>query len=142
MQHKNPFYLIKNINDKFEARGNTECQKAGLTLAQFKILIYIKEHPDKLITQKELEKVFKVSHATINGILTRLEEKGFVSTSLVRDGIQQKQVFMTEKGNDAYEKMEIPRTADDIALEKLFTKKELNQFRDYLLRVFEYVSKD
>jgi len=141
MQNRTPFYLIKNINDKFEARGNIDCQKAGLTLSQFKILIYIKEHPDKIITQKEMEKAFNVSHATINGILTRMEDKGLVSTTLVRDGIQQKQVFITEKGNEAFEKMEKPRVGDEIELEKLFTKEELAQFGDYLSRVFEYISK-
>lgn len=141
MQKRNPFILIKNINDKFEAKGNNECQKVGLTLSQFRILVYLKVHNEKTVTQREIELEFKVSHPTITGILRRMEEKGFVTTNIIKAGKMQKEVFMTEKGAEALKMMDASRDEDDAALLNLFSEQELNQLGDYLHRIFEYLNK-
>lgn len=141
MNHKNPFYLIKNINDKFEARGTSECQDMGLTFSQFRTLIYLSEHSEKTVTQRELELSFNVSHPAISGILSRMEEKGFIKTEIIKEnGKQQRQIFMTRKGKSTVEKMDDNRKNVDVALEKLFTAGELELFRDFLQRVFNYVN--
>jgi len=140
MPERNPFFLIKIINDKFEAKGNNECQKAGLTLSQFRILDYLNSNPDRTVTQREMELKFQVSHPTINGILGRMEEKRLITTNLVREGKQQKQVFITAKGNEALNIMFTSRNKDDKALFRLFTPEELNQFEEYLNRVVDYLA--
>lgn len=141
MKRKDPFILIKNIHDKFEAHGNNECQKVDLTLSQFRILVYLVTHTEKVVTQREIELDFKVSHPTINGILGRMEEKGLITTSLVKQGKQQKQVFLTEKGKETLKKVDKSRMEDTKALRELFSETELEQFSEYLSRMLSYCSK-
>jgi len=126
---------MKHINDRFEARGNSECQKVGLTLSQFRILVFLLMNEGRTVTQREMETEFKVSHPTICGILKRMEEKEFLTTEIVKEGKQQKYVYITEKGRAALKSMEASRNEDDAALLSLFTEQELAQFEDYLLRV-------
>lgn len=139
MAKTNPFYLMKNIHDKFEARGNNECQKVGLTLSQFRVLMYLIEHPNKDVTQRELELSFRVSHPTITGILKRMEEKDLISTKIIKDGKQQKLVYMTEHGKEVLSKTHESRDKDDEKLQELFTEEEINNLQDYLLRILSFL---
>ncbi len=136
-----PFILIKNIHDKIEARGNNECQKVGLTLSQFRILVYLLLHPDSVVTQRELEIEFKVSHPTINGILKRMDEKELISTTIIKETKQQKQVFITEKGKAAMDNMKSEMAKDDAAILELFSEEELEKFGDYLKRLFNFLNR-
>lgn len=141
MTEINPFFSMKKIHDKFEARGNNECQKVGLTLSQFRVLMYITDHPQKTITQRELELDFQVSHPTITGILKRMEEKGFITTKIVREGKQQKLVFITEKGINALERTRENHKRDDEKLHDLFTDEEINTLENYLQRILTFFEK-
>jgi len=137
VENKKILMMIKNIHDKFEARGNADCKKAGLTFAQFKVLIYLDDHKDKIVTQKELEVDFKVSHPTINGIISRLENNSFIETKMIKEaGKQQKQIFLTEKGSATLLNMKENKLHDDIMLKKKFTPEEINQFFEYLKRLY------
>lgn len=141
MKESNPFYLIKHIHDKFEAKGNSECQKVGLTISQFRILVYLTCHQDRTVTQREMELAFKVSHPTITGILRRMESNGFISTKLVQSSKMQKEVFLSDKGREALSKLDISRNKDDKALLSLFNPQELDQLENYLNRILDYLSK-
>ena len=138
MDNKKIFFLIKNIHDKFDARGNTDCKSAGLTISQFRVLVYLEEHSDKIVTQKELETIFKVSHPTINGIINRLEAKNFIETKMIKEaGKQQKQIFFAQKGQDALKNMKTNRINDDKTIDSNFTDEEKEQFTEYLERLFK-----
>lgn len=141
MNRKNPLILIKHLHDRFEAKGNIECQKSGITLSQFRVLKYLTDHSEKTVTQKELELDFKVSHPSITGIIKRMEEKKLVYTELVKEGIQQKIVHITEEGISALNQMEKNIATDDEAIFKLFKPEEMDQLEDYLSRILEYISK-
>lgn len=141
MAGKNPFLIIKNIHDRFEAKGNIDCQKSGLTLSQFRVLAYLYDHSDRQVTQRELELDFKVSHPTITGILKRMEEKEFITTEILKSGIKQKIVRLTDKGTLALNHIREHIAADDEKIISLFTPEELNNLEDYLTRIYDYLSK-
>ncbi len=136
---KNLFILIKRIHDKFEHRGNTDCKAAGLTIQQFRIIIYIAEHNKKNVTQKELETEFKVSHPTIVGLIKRLEEKEFVITKTVQEARQQKYIKLTQKGKKALRHMEENQTHDKELLHTCFNEKELKNFTEYMERLLNAI---
>ena len=138
MENKKIFILLKNLNDKFEAKGNADCQKKGLTLSQFKVLIYLEDNKEKITTQKELEIAFQVSHPTINGIVNRLLKKEFISTNMVKEnGKQQKQIFISAKGRETLKDMEKQRHHDDEIINKYFTEEESKNFAEYLERLYK-----
>ena len=139
----NPFYLVKIINDRFEAKVNKDLMDSGLTSSQMRVLVYLVENEKKSsgkITQRDLEIFLKVSHPTINGLLKRLEEKGFVSTVTVKEGRAQKYVSITQSGRDSLKIMKKSKNKDDVELKKLFTDDELKAFSDYLQRIVNYLA--
>lgn len=142
MINNNPLFLLKPINDKFEARGNAACQKAGITHSQFQVLLFLREHSNIIVTQKMLEVEFNVSHPTINGILKRMEENGFIKTQFVQEAKKQKQVFLTDKGYEAIKIMDASKDFDESNLIKIFSETELNQLQEYLTRLIEYLNQD
>jgi len=141
MENQSPFFLLKPIHDKFEARGNIAGQKAGITHSQFRVLLYLNEHSDRIVTQREMESAFNVSHPTISGILKRMEESGFIKTQFVQEAKKQKQVFLTDKGKNAIKIMDESKDSDELGMSKLFNEEELKQLEDYLKRILEYLSK-
>lgn len=90
-------YLIKNINDKLEAKANADLKEHGLTLAQSRVLAILNERSDTNTTQKELEDLMRVSHPTMVGIISRMESGGFVVSYINPRDRRNKIVAMTEK---------------------------------------------
>lgn len=93
-EHTIPF-LMKLITDRastlFAAR--TDCP---VTAAQGRVVMYLKKHEGRVVSQRELEKYLGVSHATVKGLLQRLEEKGYVRTAFdAKDG-RVKNVYLTD----------------------------------------------
>ncbi|MBP5601939.1 MAG: MarR family transcriptional regulator [Treponema sp.] len=141
---KNDFHqtmlLIKQLNDKFEAKGTAACSKFGLTLSQFRFLGYLKMHQETQVTQREMEKFFKVSHPAVNGVLKRLEEKGFVSTELINEGKTQKIVHLEQKGLSAVENMDKEKDNTDILLTEKISEKEWADLHKLLSKVIQTIS--
>lgn len=55
-----------------------EMADRGLTPAQAHILGYLVHHREELPCQKDVENCFGLSHPTVSGVLSRLEDKGFL----------------------------------------------------------------
>lgn len=72
--------LIKQIHDELEKRSNNSLRSAGLTMAQVGVLLELETAQDCQLSLKELEKRLHVAQSTAAGIVTRLEQKGFVES--------------------------------------------------------------
>ena len=71
-------FYFKKISEKLERRANEEHLRSDVTYTQSKILWYLRAHEKEKVLMRDLEKYFDCSHATIFGILKRLQEKGYV----------------------------------------------------------------
>ena len=72
------------------------------------------------MTQHELEKYLGVSHATIKGLVQRLEEKGYVRTAFDAQDGRVKNVYLTEKSDRDKERMrELVEEMDELLLSGL-----------------------
>jgi len=136
-EYQDTLFLIKQINDKFEAKGNANCKKAELTLSQFRFLMYLIDHKDSIVTQREMEKIFKISHPAVNGILKRLEEKQFISTKLTKESKTQKIINLEKKGFEAVMLIKEDRNTTDIQLEQIFDENDWNELRRLLMKIIE-----
>lgn len=72
--------LIKKINNTLEKNTNNALRSSGLTLAQMSAVVIIKNTYNKQISLKELEKALFVAQSTTAGIVSRLENKGLVTS--------------------------------------------------------------
>jgi len=62
-------FIIKLINDSIVAQVNLFLKPYEVTLRQLRILGYLHDNKDKLVTQKELEEELQVSHPTVVGLI-------------------------------------------------------------------------
>lgn len=88
---------IKLISDLIEKNANNTLAEFGVTLSQARVLNYI-EKSDRQVSLKELEKSFNVSQATMQGVIARMEKKGYLCTVYLPENRRQKLVVLTEYG--------------------------------------------
>ncbi|MGN1319186.1 MAG: MarR family winged helix-turn-helix transcriptional regulator [Lachnospirales bacterium] len=95
--------LIKRINDILAKKANKELQEIDITLSQIKFLCTLDNNPNKSATLKELEKYFGVTQATVAGIASRLEKKGYVIGFIDEKDKRIKHIKLSDLGNDILE---------------------------------------
>ena len=78
MKYKACGSLIKIIHDSFEREANNTMRPQGLTAAQGTALQILFNEGNGQMTLKEFEKHLHVAQSTTAGIVSRLEQKGFV----------------------------------------------------------------
>ena len=72
-------YLIKQISDKFQTRSDNQLRERNLTFSQLRLIIAVDKAGGR-ISQKKLEEKLHVSHATIVGLVKRLQKNDYVYT--------------------------------------------------------------
>ena len=70
--------LIKQIHDEMEKNANNAMRSQDMTMAQLDALMELNQVPEKQLSLKELERRLHIAQSTTVGIITRLEQKGFV----------------------------------------------------------------
>ena len=71
-------FCIKQIHDRAEKQANNAMRSSDLTMMQVSVLLALQESGEKQMSMKELEKSFGIAQSTVAGIVSRLEQKGFV----------------------------------------------------------------
>ncbi len=70
--------LIKQIHDELSKNANNALRSQNITLAQLEVLDQLNQAPEGRYSLKELEQILHVAQSTAAGIISRLEQKGFV----------------------------------------------------------------
>ena len=80
---------------------NSVLQQFGLTKSQFEILAFLNEsyseNSENIVTQKDIEDFFGISHVTVIGLLHRLQNKGFIEISINEKDKRYRNVTLTKK---------------------------------------------
>lgn len=70
--------IIKLLHDRLEKQANNTLRRKDLTMMQISVLMELQKAEQKQRSMKELERKFCVAQSTVAGIISRLEQKGFV----------------------------------------------------------------
>lgn len=70
--------LIKLLHDRLEKQANNTLRAQDLTMMQISVLMELQKTELKQLSMKELERRFCIAQSTVAGIISRLEQKGFV----------------------------------------------------------------
>lgn len=133
---------IKKINDSLQKRADKTMQELDVTFSQHHILVYLIHLENKTVSLKTLEKEFKVSQATMAGLIKRMEEKGIVKTHIAQDDKRIKMVSISEKGISICEKSRKMILKGEEVITSVYSKDELKQFTSYLDRLYEVLNKE
>lgn len=126
---------LKSINNQLKKRLCKDGQYMQLTSTQMHILKYLCTHQDSVIYQKDILNEFDLSNATVSGIISRLEAKGFVFCAHSDSDSRYKQICITEKALGCH----LAVCENIVQLEERlidgFTKEEIQKLHEYLDRI-------
>lgn len=112
-----------------------------LTSQQGRILGYISrcEQPP---CPKDIERVFRLSHPTVSGILSRLEKKSFIRLEPDPADKRSKRIYLLPKGEDCNQIIKETITATENRIIRDFTAEEQAQFTALLDRAIENIRQE
>ena len=109
----------------------------GITPIQSRTLMVLYENRERAFSQKDLERALMLRGSTVNGILDRMEEKGFlIRRPSAADG-RRKDLILTEAGLRLREAFLNSMAAAEAEIRQGFSREEAERFRSYLLRVIQ-----
>ena len=131
-------YLIKSINDKLKVRADAELKKYHLTMSQSRVLVYLRSRGGQA-TQKEIETFLDVAHPTVVGLVSRMEQNGYVTCWPCEDG-RNKYVKLTPQAEAIDKDMQRNQLENEEMLLAPLSPEERERLRDLLLTVAEHLT--
>ena len=124
---------FKKLHFLLEQIMNRKLQELDLTNAQGHAIGYLTHAPEPPCA-RDIESTFGLSHATVSGILSRMESKGFIEVRPDPQDRRVKRICLLGKGTACSQS--ITRHVDECEqiMTEGFTEEELAQFRSYLSR--------
>lgn len=125
MPKKDVGYLIKVISDKLKVNADADLKRYNITLTQSRVFAFLSNKGGRA-TQKEIEVFLEVSHPTVVGIISRMEQNGYVTSWIDGNDKRNKNVKLTDKAEalgmdmeqnilDTERKLLVSLSEDDIA---------------------------
>lgn len=126
-QRKSCGLLIKQIHDELEKQTNNALRSFDLTMAQISALLILRDASKKQMTLKELERSLHVAQSTAAGIVSRLEQKGFIVSFGDADDKRIKVVRLTSSGEEccASADSDMEKTENELLSGLTETEKEI-----------------
>lgn len=131
-------YLIKSINDKLKVRADAELKQYHLTISQSRVLVYLRSRGGQA-TQKEIETFLDVAHPTIVGLVSRMEQNGYVTCWPCEDG-RNKYVKLTPQAEAIDKDMRENMRANEQMLLAPLSPEDRERLRDLLLIVADHLT--
>ena len=113
-------------------------EKMDLTAAQGRLMSYI-FHKEQPVCPKDLETALHLSHPTVSGLLSRLEQKGFVQLQTDPNDRRSKRIVVSEKGVACHERMRCVIQEHESRIVQGFSEAEREQFASFLQRAIDNV---
>ena len=131
-------YLIKRINDKLAARADAELKQFNLTMSQCRVFLYLSSRGGQA-TQKEIETFLDVAHPTVVGLVSRMEQNGYVTCWPCEDG-RNKYVKLTPQAEAIDKDMQRNQLENEEMLLAPLSPEARERLRDLLLTVAEHLT--
>ena len=133
--------LIKQVNEMLEKRANEVLRDYDVTNGQARILVALTRSEDGVFSLKDLEKAFHYSQPTISGIVSRLMNKGLVTSGPDPADNRVRLIRLTEKGREIGEMSGKKLEDADKWLTQDLSERESEQLMDLLRRVNDAIER-
>ncbi len=97
MKKKSIGGMIKYISDKVRQKADNNLKDHNVTLSQVRVLNFLWRENGSC-PQKQIEDFLQVSHPTVVGLVSRMEQSGYIQTSVSPDDKRNKIVTVTDSG--------------------------------------------
>ena len=129
-------YLIRVLENCMGHAMNSALASMELTAAQGHIMGFI-THRKTPPCARDIEEAFQLSHPTVSGILSRLEQKGFIEMRPDEQDRRCKRIYVLEKGLQLDETMHNTIHTTEAKMVEHFTEEEKAQFAALLQRAID-----
>lgn len=110
-----------------------ELEKMDLTAAQGHIMGFL-AHRKEPPCSRDIETDFRLSHPTVSGLLSRLEQKGFISQQTDPSDRRVKRISILPKGKECHHRMHQVILNNEERMVQDFTPEEKALFTQFLNR--------
>lgn len=124
-------YLIRVLENCMAQEMTNALASMDLTAAQGHIMGFITHRPEPPCA-RDIEEAFQLSHPTVSGILSRLEQKGFVQMRPDEQDRRCKRIYILPKGLELEETMHRTIHNTEEKLVRGFTEEEKEEFQRLL----------
>ena len=107
-----------------------------LTAAQGHIMGYL-AHQKQPPCPRDVEKEFHLSHPTVSGLLSRLEQKGFIELRTDPDDRRCKRIYILPKGKECHDLMHQTILSNEQRIVEGFSPEEQELFGALLQRAIQ-----
>ena len=136
MPQKNIGYLIKNINDRLKAKADVDLKCYNLTFTQSRVLTFLKSKGGSA-TQKEIEIFLEVSHPTVVGVISRMEQNNHVVCWMDKTDKRNKIVKLTESAEALAIDMTQNINANEQKMLASISEEDVKHLREMLLIIYK-----
>lgn len=130
--------VFKEIFQNIEKQKNKNLQDLELTSIQASVLIYLLNESD-IKNQRDIEKKFNLTNPTVNGILNRLESKGFIKRTISQKDARNKEVHLTDKSLKLNSEMNSKAKEVEKNILNNISKDELEVFYSVVKKISENI---
>ena len=114
----------------------TELEKMDLTAAQGHIMGYL-AHKSQPPCPRDIENEFHLSHPTVSGLLSRLEQKDFIELRTDENDRRIRRIYVLPKGKECHDRMHRVIMDNESRMVAGFTEEERAQFAALLTRAIQ-----
>ncbi len=126
-------HLIRILHWCTDQAMTAALEKMELTAAQGHIMGFLSRQPQPPCP-RDVEEEFHLSHPTVSGILSRLEQKGFIQLQTDPNDRRCKRIYIQPKGQECHLTMHQTIQTNESRLVQGFTPEEKELFADFLQR--------
>jgi Transcriptional regulators len=130
--------LFRWINNTFEQRINEMLKKHDLTRSQCDILLYLTKSSHKgidNITQRDIEKTFRISNPTVTGLLNRLESKEFIGRKVSSKDARYKYIVLSDKAIRVLNEIKLSLDENERKVFSCLSEDEVDTLKSILLKI-------
>ena len=134
-------FLIRILHWCSANAMDTAMESLELTGSQGHIMAYL-AHAKTPPCPRDLEAEFQLTHPTVSGLLSRLEQKGFVELRTDPEDRRVKRIYVLEKGRQCHEVMHNTIVSNEQRMVAGFTPEEQEILSDLLQRAIRNMGGD
>ena len=134
-------FLVRVLHWCTHQSMDNALETMDLTAAQGHIMAYL-AHAQQPPCPRDLEAEFHLTHPTVSGLLSRLEQKGFLQLRTDPEDRRCKRIYVLEKGMQCHEVMHRTIQENERRMTEGFTPEEKEVFSDLLQRAIRNMGGD
>lgn len=129
-------HLIRILHWCTDQAITNTLETQNLTAAQGRIIGFVAHHQEAPCP-KDIELAFRLSHPTVSGLLSRLEQKGFLELRTDAQDRRCKRIYLLPLGQQCHAQIHQSIQEIEATIVRGFSPEEQAQFQSFLRRAVE-----